>query len=117
MEDDSSQPRSSSTVSAYPAVFEDRQQGDIPTNPRKTLDLHHAASSSPDLNQQSKPSLPALRTANAGLARTRTLPLRSPKRSPSIFPTLQGITFEIENLESLRRWVLGLAVGNCRLLV
>jgi hypothetical protein len=104
----------SDSVPAYPTSSEGIQLTDTHTGARKPLDLHHATSSSPDLI---KPSLPALGMANATLSRTRTLPLKSPKRSPSIFPTLQGITFEIENLERLRRWVLGLAIGNCPLLI
>ncbi|KAH9168834.1 DUF1630-domain-containing protein [Lactarius sanguifluus] len=38
-------------------------------------------------------------------------------RSPTGVPTIQGVTFDVENLERLRRWVLGLAIGNCCLLV
>jgi hypothetical protein len=102
----------SGSVPAYPTSSEGIEQTDTHTGARKILDLHHATSSSPELI---KPSLPALEMANASLSRTRTLPLKSPKRSPSIFPTLQGITFEIESLERLRRWILGLAIGNCSL--
>jgi hypothetical protein len=110
MEDDA-RSASPSSVSTYPAVSEDAHQAGAHVDPRRTLDLHHGASSSssPDLNLKIKPSLPSL--ANASLSRTRTLPLRSPKRSTSIFPTLQGISFEVENVECLRRWVLGLAIG------
>ncbi|KAH9972202.1 hypothetical protein BGW80DRAFT_1227904 [Lactifluus volemus] len=95
---------SSASVPGYRAVrvSEDSQQS------RKTVDLLHGASSSPDLN--TRPSLPTLQLANISLSRTRTLPSRSPKHAPSIVPTLQGITFEGENLERLRRWVLGLAI-------
>jgi hypothetical protein len=102
---------SSASVPGYRAVrvSEDSQQS------RKTVDLLHGASSSPDLN--TRPSLPTLQLANISLSRTRTLPSRSPKHAPSIVPTLQGITFEGENLERLRRWVLGLAIGNYCLLV
>jgi hypothetical protein len=112
MEDDA-RSTSPSSVSTYPAVSEDAIDAHI--DPRRTLDLHHIASSSPDLNLKIKPSLPSL--ANVGLSRTRTLPLRSPRRSISIFPTLQGISFEVENVERLRRWVLGLAIGDYCLLV
>ena len=76
----------------------------------QTLDLHHGSVSSPDLQLQIKPLLPA---ADVGVSRTRTLPLRSPKRITTGIPTLQGVTFDVENLERLRRWVLGLAIGNC----
>lgn len=77
----------------------------------KTLDLRRGSVSSPDL--QIKPLLPV---AGVRVSRTRTLSLRSPKR-PTIVPTLQGVTFDVENLERMRRWVLGLAIGNCRSLV
>jgi hypothetical protein len=100
---------SSASIPGYRAVSEDSQQS------RKTVDLLHGASSSPDLN--TRPPLPTLELANISLSRTRTLPSRSPKHAPSIVPTLQGITFEGENLERLRRWVLGLAIGNYCLLV
>jgi len=103
-------PWPSGGVLAYSAISEDSQQADI--DGRRTLDLYHATSSSPDLSSKIKPSLPDLRAADVSLSRTRTLPLRSPKRGPSFFPTLQGITFEVENLERLRCWVLGLAIGN-----
>ena len=103
-------PGPSGSVIAYSAAPEDIQQTDI--DGRRTLDLYHATSSSPDLSLKIKPSLPDLRVADLSLSRTRTLPLRSPKRGPSFFPTLQGITFEVENLERLRCWVLGLAIGN-----
>ncbi|KAI0255025.1 hypothetical protein BJV78DRAFT_1180617 [Lactifluus subvellereus] len=97
------------SVTNHPAVSEDSQQADsIQFETRKTLDLHHSASSSPDL--KIRPSLPALEFASVNLSRTRTLPLRSPKCTPSTLPTLQGITFEVENLERLRRWILGLAI-------
>ena len=106
----------SGSSGSVPNHSEDSQQVDsIQFETKKTLDLHHSASSSPDL--KIKPSLPALESASSNLSRSRTLPLRSPKRIPSIPPTLQGVTFEIENLERLRRWVLGLAIGNCCLLV
>jgi len=114
MEDDE-RSASPSSLSTYPAVSEDIQQADAHINATcRTLDLHHVASSSPDLNLKIKTALPSL--ANSGLSRTRTLPLRSPKRT-TFFPTLQGISFEVENIERLRRWVLGLAIGNCCLLV
>ena len=107
---------SPSSVSTYPTVSEDIQQADAHIDASsRTLDLHHVASSSPDLNLKIKPALPSL--AISSLSRTRTLPLRSPKRTTNIFPTLQGISFEVENLERLRRWVLGLAIGNCCSLV
>ncbi len=112
MEDDE-RSASPSSVSTYPAVSEDTQQANA--HGSRILDLHHIASSSPDLNLKIKPALPSL--ANASLSRTRTLPLRSPKRTASILPTLQGISFEVEDIEHLRRWVLGLAIGNCCLLV
>lgn len=116
MEDDE-RSASPSSVSTYPTVSENIRRADAHTDARsRILDLHHvAASSSPDLNLKIKPALPSL--ANSSLSRTRTLPLRSPKRTTSIFPTLQGISFEVESLERLRRWVLGLAIGNCCLLV
>jgi hypothetical protein len=110
-------PGPSGSVTTYPTAPEDGQQADTHIDIRKALDLFHGTSSSPDLNAKIKPSLPDLGPANVGLSRTRTLPLRSPKRGPSVFPTLQGITFEVEDLERLRRWVLGLAIGNFYLLV
>ncbi|KAH8990318.1 hypothetical protein EDB92DRAFT_1935384 [Lactarius akahatsu] len=61
---------------------------------------------------QIKPLIPALGIADVSVSRTRTLPLRSPKRSPTGVPTIQGVTFDVENLERLRRWVLGLAIVN-----
>ncbi|KAN0120747.1 hypothetical protein V8E52_004016 [Russula decolorans] len=108
MEDDE-RSASPSSVSTCPAVSEHIQQAyaHIDASSR-TLDVHHVASSSPDLNLKIKPALPSL--AISSLSRTRTLPLRSPKRTTSIFPTLQGISFEVENIERLRRWVLGLAI-------
>ncbi|KAF8501566.1 hypothetical protein F5888DRAFT_1609074 [Russula emetica] len=110
MEDDE-RSASPSSVSTYLPVSEDIQQADAHIDASsRTLDLHHIASSSPELNSKIKPALPSL--ANSSLSRTRTLPLRSPKRTTSIFPTLQGISFEVENIERLRRWVLGLAIGN-----
>jgi hypothetical protein len=115
MEDDE-RSASPGSVSTYPTVSEDIQQADAHLDASsRTLDLHHIASSSPELNSKIKPALPSL--ANSSLSRTRTLPLRSPKRTTSIFPTLQGISFEVESIERLRRWVLGLAIGNCCLLV
>jgi hypothetical protein len=106
--ENSTDSESSGSVPSY-------QADSIQFDTRKTVDLHHRTSSSPDL--KIKQSLPALDFASISLSRTRTLPSRSPKRTPSILPTLQGIAFEIENLERLRRWVLGLAIGNCCLLV
>ena len=104
-----------STVPSYGAVSEHSQQAaSIQFDTRKTFELHHGSASSPDLEM--KPSLPALELGSISLSRTRTLPLKSPKRTPSVLPTLQGITFEVENLERLRRWVLGLAIGNYCLL-
>jgi hypothetical protein len=70
----------------------------------QTLDLRHGSVSSPDLN---KPPTPA---ADVSVSRTRTLPLRSTRRISTGVPTLQGATFDVENLEHLRRWVLGLAI-------
>lgn len=104
---------SSGSIPVYSTVPEGSQQTDTQIDARRTpgLDLFHVTSSSPDLNLKINPSLPALERANISLNRTRTLPLRSPKRSPSIIPTLQGITFEVENLERLRHWILGLAIG------
>lgn len=110
-------PGPSDSVTTYPTAPEDSQQADPHIDIRKALDLFHGTSSSPDLNAKIKPSLPDLGRANVSISRTRTLPLRSPKRGPSVFPTLQGITFEVENLERLRRWVLGLAIGNFDMLV
>jgi hypothetical protein len=104
----------SSSVLASSPISEDSQEAEV--DGRRTLDLYHATSSSPDLSL-TRPSLPDLRLADVSLSRTRTLPLRSPKRGPSFFPTLQGVTFEVENLERLRRWVLGLAIGNFCMLV
>lgn len=80
----------------------------VGTHSGTKLDLHHGSVSSPDL--QIKPLLPALEVADVSISRTRTLPLRSPKRSATGVPTLQGVTFDVENLERLRRWVLGLAI-------
>jgi hypothetical protein len=99
----------SSSVPAHLVAFENvgTHQG---TN--QILDLHRGSVSSPDL--QIQPLLPA---SDVSVSRTRTLPLRPPKRSPTIVPTLQGVTFDVENLERLRRWVLGLAIGNCCSLV
>ena len=114
MEDDA-RSASPSSVSTYPAVSDDTHQADPHIDARRAFDVRHVASSSPDLNLKIKPPLPS--HANVGLSRTRTLPLRSPKRSTTVFPTLQGISFEVENVERLRRWVLGLAIGNCCLLV
>ena len=99
----------SSSVSARLVAFENVGTH---SGTNQTLDLHHGSVSSPDL--QIKPLLPA---PDVSVSRTRTLPLRSPKRSPTIVPTLQGVTFDIEKLERLRRWVLGLAIGNCCSLV
>ncbi len=82
---------------------------------RQSLDVHHVSVSSPEL--QTKPSLPALGIVDLGISRTRTLPSRSPKRGPIVVPTLEGVTFDVENLDCLRRWILGLAIGNCRLLI
>jgi len=108
----------SGSVPTYPAVLEDSRQADVHLDVRRTLDLHHATSSSPDLNLKIEPSLPDLGQIDVSLSRTRTLPLRSPKRAgPAFFPTIQGTTFEVENLERLRRWVLGLAIGNFHLLI
>ena len=115
MDDDERSP-SPSSVSTHPAVSEDIRQPDAHVDAiSRTLDLHHITSSSPELNLKIKPALPPL--PHSTLCRTRTLPLRSPKRTSTIFPTLQGISFEVENLERLRRWILGLAIGNCCLLV
>jgi hypothetical protein len=115
MEDDE-RSGSPSSLSTHPAISEDIQQADAHLDPNsRALDLHHIASSSPDLNLKTKPELPSL--ANTSLSRTRTLPLRSPKRTTTIIPTLQGISFQVENIERLRRWLLGLAIGNCCLLV
>jgi hypothetical protein len=75
----------------------------------QTLDLHHGSVSSPDLNKPPPP------TTDVSISRTRTLPLRSTRRISTGVPTLQGVTFDVENLEHLRRWVLGLAIGNCSL--
>lgn len=75
----------------------------------QTLDFHHGSVSSPDLNK------PPPAAADASVSRTRTLPLRSTRRISTGVPTLQGVTFDDENLEHLRRWVLGLAIGNCSL--
>lgn len=80
----------------------------------QALDLHHGSVSSPDLQLQIKPQLPA---AEVGISRTRTLPLRSPKRISSGVATLQEVTFDAEHVERLRLWVLGLAIGNCCSLV
>ncbi|KAI9509798.1 hypothetical protein F5148DRAFT_1275067 [Russula earlei] len=95
-------PPSWSSGSAYacPPVSEDTQQSETRTDATIALDVLHpsAISSSPDLNF--KPSLPALGTANVGLSRTRTLPLRSPKRTTSLFPTLQ-VDFDLEQGPSL----------------
>lgn len=70
----------------------------------QTLDLHHGSVSSPDLNKPPPP------TTDVSISRTRTLPLRSTRRISTGVPTLQGVTFDVENLEHLRRWVLGLAI-------
>ena len=115
MEDDE-RSASPSSVSTCPVASEDIRQpyARIDASSR-ILDFHHVTSSSPDLNLKIKPALPSLTISS--LSRTRTLPLKSPKRTTSIFPTLQGISFEVENIERLRRWVLGLAIGNCYLLV
>lgn len=93
----------SSIVPAHLVAF-----GNVGTHLGTNQTLHHGSVSSPDL--QIKPLLPA---TGVSVSRTRTLPLRSPKRSPTIMPTLQGVTFDVENLNRLRRWVLGLAIGNC----
>lgn len=102
----------SSRVPAHVVAFENVGTH---SGTNQTLDLHHGSVSSPDL--QTKPLLPALGIADVTVSRTRTLPLRSPKRSPTGVPTLQGVTFDVENVERLRCWVLGLAIGNCYLLV
>lgn len=78
----------------------------------QALDLHHGSVSSPDLQLQIKPPAP-----DVGISRTKTLPLRSPKRISSGAPTLQEVTFDAEHVERLRLWVLGLAIGNCYSLV
>ena len=104
----------SGSIPTYPVVLEESRHADVHIDVRRNLDLHHA-SSSPDLNSKIKPSLPDLGSIDVSLSRTRTLPLRSPKRGgPALFPSIQGTTFEVENLERLRRWVLGLAIGKFR---
>ncbi|KAI0303678.1 hypothetical protein B0F90DRAFT_1310805 [Multifurca ochricompacta] len=115
MENSSDSRSSGNHTSSVP--FPDNQQADNSLHARKTLDLHHSTSSSPELKIKPSPSALALATTSLSLSRVRTLPLKSPKYSTSGVPTLEGITFEPENLERLRRWVLGLAIGNCCLLV
>src|SRR5260221_1231007 len=108
----------SGSIPTYPAVLEDTRQVDLHIDVRRALDLHHVTSSSPDLNLKIEPPLPNLGQIDVSLSRTRTLPSRSPKRvGPTFFPTIQGTTFEVENLERLRRWALGFAIGKFRLLV
>lgn len=109
--------RLSGSISTYPAAREERRQVDLHIDVQRALDLHHA-SSSPDLNLKIEPPIPNPGQIDVSLSRTRTLPSRSPKRGgPAFFPTIQGTTFEVESLERLRRWVLGLVIGNFRLLV
>jgi hypothetical protein len=104
----------SGSIPTYPVVLEDSRH--LHVDVRRALDLHHTASSSPDLKIE--PPLPDLGQLDVSLSRTRTLPSRSPKRvGPAFFPTIQGTTFEVENLERLRRWVLGFAIGKFHLLV
>ncbi|KAH9047385.1 hypothetical protein EDB84DRAFT_484060 [Lactarius hengduanensis] len=104
--ENSADPGPSSSVPAHLVAFE---SVGTHSSTNQTLDLRGRGSvSSPDL--QIKPLIPALGIADVSVSRTRTLPLRSPKRSPTGVPTIQGVTFDVENLERLRRWVLGLAI-------
>ncbi|KAH9064018.1 hypothetical protein EDB87DRAFT_1786195 [Lactarius vividus] len=105
--ENSADPGPSSSVPAHLVAFE---SVGTHSGTNQTLDLRRGSVSSPDL--QIKPLIPALGIADVSVSRTRTLPLRSPKRSPTGVSTIQGVTFDVENLERLRCWVLGLAIGN-----
>ncbi|KAI0067175.1 DUF1630-domain-containing protein [Artomyces pyxidatus] len=98
-----------STSATNPASTANLQQV-VPTSavtPRRRLSSTPRSPSSPDLTRIALPPILPIKT----LTRSRTLPRRSPTSAQFNIPTLEGVTFEADKLESLRRWILGLAIG------
>jgi hypothetical protein len=77
---------------------------------RRTADLA-VYPSSPDLTSTNLPDAePAGPEAGKRLMRTQSLPRQAVSGTANI-PGLEGVEISVDRLESLRRWILGIAIG------